>query len=334
MKATDFASASGRLRVLEKRMLTAGGLERIIDAESGHEAMHMLSQNSSFDFSTVEKDGNYESVLRSELTALYQLAYQLTPDARIVDLLCAKYDYHNLKLAVKSRHTASDMDDLSLSFSKIPPETVKALLTDPKAGMNVCPDALIQAAKDAAELFAENPDPQALDIFVDLAQYSYMSNLSKEIGNEMIQNYVESAIDFYNVKTLMRVKNMEKGPRFLAKALANNGSIQAQDFVSRYDRNVDAIGDSLYYKNFGASVSASLEDYEKAGNFAALEKAADNYLLDIVKQAKYITFGPETIFAYVVAKENEIKQVRILLTCKFNRISDDVIRERLRDNYA
>jgi V/A-type H+-transporting ATPase subunit C len=47
-----------------------------------------------------------------------------------------------------------------------------------------------------------------------------------------------------------------------------------------------------------------------------------------------VPYGPETVFAYIAAKENEIRQARIILTCKANGVSPDVLRERLRDNYA
>lgn len=54
-----------------------------------------------------------------------------------------------------------------------------------------------------------------------------------------------------------------------------------------------------------------------------------NYL----KKAKLISFGPEPIIAYIFAKENEIKAVRIILTGKKNGVDPDIIKERLRERY-
>ena len=49
---------------------------------------------------------------------------------------------------------------------------------------------------------------------------------------------------------------------------------------------------------------------------------------------KYNSFSAGPILAYFLARENEIKTVRIILTGKLNNLSDDYIRERLRKMYV
>jgi len=65
-----------------------------------------------------------------------------------------------------------------------------------------------------------------------------------------------------------------------------------------------------------------------------LEKISDNYLMELNKESKYVVFGPEPLFTYLVAKEREINAVRIIMVSKINNISSDKIRERLRETYA
>ena len=50
--------------------------------------------------------------------------------------------------------------------------------------------------------------------------------------------------------------------------------------------------------------------------------------------AKYIALGPEPVIAYLMAKETEIKNLRIIFTGKINRLPENTIRERLREAYA
>ena len=45
-------------------------------------------------------------------------------------------------------------------------------------------------------------------------------------------------------------------------------------------------------------------------------------------------YGPEIIFAYVHAKEIEIKNLRIALVGRANGLSPDFIKERLRETYV
>lgn len=60
----------------------------------------------------------------------------------------------------------------------------------------------------------------------------------------------------------------------------------------------------------------------------------DNYLIELIKPSLTINFGPEPLFSYVLAKEAEIKILRIIMVSKLNKLSPDAIRERLRDLYV
>ena len=65
-----------------------------------------------------------------------------------------------------------------------------------------------------------------------------------------------------------------------------------------------------------------------------VRKTGDNYLISYVKKAGLISFGPEPLVAYLWAKENEIKLIRIVMVGKINGLPADDIKERLRDVYA
>ena len=77
-----------------------------------------------------------------------------------------------------------------------------------------------------------------------------------------------------------------------------------------------------------------VEDYTKSGSAGVLEKLVDNYIMNMMKEAKMIPFGGEPLLAYIYAKETEIKVVRIIMVGKLNNIAEEVIRERLRDIYV
>ena len=65
-----------------------------------------------------------------------------------------------------------------------------------------------------------------------------------------------------------------------------------------------------------------------------LEKLIDNYIMNMMRDAKIIPFGVEPVIAYIYAKETEIKIIRIIMVGKLNNIAVEVIRERLRDIYV
>jgi V/A-type H+-transporting ATPase subunit C len=66
----------------------------------------------------------------------------------------------------------------------------------------------------------------------------------------------------------------------------------------------------------------------------AFERWCDNRIVEYIRPQKYNPFTLSPLAAYLLARENEIKTVRILLSGKRNDISDDIIRERLREMYV
>ena len=91
---------------------------------------------------------------------------------------------------------------------------------------------------------------------------------------------------------------------------------------------------NLSYSNYAEFIKSGIEDYTKTSSVSLLEKLVDNYIMDMMKNAKIIPFGVEPLLAYIYAKETEIKIIRIIMVGKLNNISGEVIRERLRDIYV
>ena len=67
---------------------------------------------------------------------------------------------------------------------------------------------------------------------------------------------------------------------------------------------------------------------------SAFERWCDNRLIEKIQPQKYETTTVAPLAAWLLARENEIKTVRILLSGKRNGLSDDAIRERLREMYV
>ncbi|MDL2274203.1 V-type ATPase subunit, partial [Oscillospiraceae bacterium OttesenSCG-928-G22] len=105
-------------------------------------------------------------------------------------------------------------------------------------------------------------------------------------------------------------------------------------YKEQYNKDFSSLATAFHYKHMGDAVKRGIESYERTGTFSLLERLFDNALIERARQSKYIAFGPENLFSYLVSKENEIRQIRILLTCKLNGIDPALLRERLRENYA
>ena len=87
---------------------------------------------------------------------------------------------------------------------------------------------------------------------------------------------------------------------------------------------------NLKYKFMGFSdtIEQALYNYEK------LDKFCDNYIMSYMKEAKLKALTIEPVVAYIYAKQTEFKNIRIIFTGKLNNISNEKIKERLRESYV
>ena len=69
-------------------------------------------------------------------------------------------------------------------------------------------------------------------------------------------------------------------------------------------------------------------------SITALELWCDNQLISYLRQARYITFGLEPVFAFLVGKQFEAQAVRMILSGLRHGIPADSLRERMRDLYV
>lgn len=333
MDRMDFTQAVARLRVLETRLLNKAKIERMIDSASAEEALKVLQESEYSAFmSNVKHAEDYEILLKEELKRVYALMYEVSPHKQIIDIMSLKYDYHNLKVLLKGKALNKELYYLLMPVGTESIEKLKIYMTtgEFKKLTPIMREALMKAEK----AYHEENDPQKIDIILDL--YMYKDMLSRAIATkyDFIVNYVKQNIDFINIKTFIRLKKQEKNVKFLKEVLIEGGNIAQEVFIKSFDDSLENFISKLSPYNYSDMLRKSLEDFDKDGKLNILEKLSEDYVMEKAKKAKYITFGPEPLFAYMIAKETEIKIIRIIMVGKVNKISPERIRERLRDIYV
>ncbi|MCD6420186.1 MAG: V-type ATPase subunit, partial [Synergistetes bacterium] len=107
-----------------------------------------------------------------------------------------------------------------------------------------------------------------------------------------------------------------------------------EKFINNYQENLDGIVKALAYSPYGKLIADVVSVFEEKRSLAVIEKQVDNYLVSFVDRCKYIMFGIEPVVAFWIAKEIEIKNLRVIITGKRAGIPDELLKERLRDVYA
>ena len=332
MDRMDYGQSVVTIRILEKRLLTRNRLERMIEAQTPEEVLKLLGETEySQDMADIHGSQDYEIILKRETERVFSIVRNMIKNTGIVDVLSLKYDYHNLKVLLKSKITGKDFSSLLMKAGTIDASKFKVKF---ETQSNDLPQEIMEAIDEVQKDFEENHNPQRIDIIVDKHYFRNLSRLAKEIDVKVITDYVEGLIDFQNMITLFRVQKQKRDARFLETVIFEGGTISKNKIVASINDNTDTILNKFKKEKLGTYLVKGLEAFSETKRLSELEKISDNYLMELNKESKYVVFGPEPLFTYLVAKEREINAVRMIMVSKINNISSDKIRERLRETYA
>lgn len=334
MDRMEFTQAMVLISVLKTKLLTRADIDRMVEAKDVEQALRILS-DTEYDSTLVEgidRVEEYEEILSSEIENLYKTMYKIRFANVATDLLALKYDYHNLKVLVKEKSLGKDLSNLYIrvgttNFQKTKDSYIHGDLSrlDPRFRK-----ALNKVTMD----FETNKDPQRIDLILDRFYFEHLHGLAQETDVKLFKNYVQDSIDFINMRTLLRLKKQNQDIRFLEEVLIPNGSVSRDKIVISLNDPIDAIISKFRCYDIRFNLEKGLLEYQKTGKLSEFEKQMDNHLIGLCQDSRYITFGPETIFSYIVAKEMEIKTLRIIMVSKLNQIAPDSIKKRLRDLYV
>lgn len=333
MNRMDFTQAVIRIKVLEKRLLSRARLERMVDAKDMEEVLRILAETEyQQHLSNAARPEDYENILSAELRRVYNLMDELTGEKIITRLLSLKYDYHNLKVLVKEQVSGKPMTALYVPYGTLDMTRLKAAMA--QEDYSDLEKRIGDALRETVAEYDKSKDPQMIDIVLDRHYYRHLRALADETEIPMFQEYVKNQVDFTNMKTLIRVKKMDKEMKFLDEVLLDGGSIDRDKILYSINDSLDGILIKFRKEDIGKALTEGLESYRRTGRLSDFEKIIDNRLMEINEPSKSIVFGPEPLFSYLHAKEAEIKALRIIMISKINKLSPEVIRERLRDLYV
>ena len=77
-----------------------------------------------------------------------------------------------------------------------------------------------------------------------------------------------------------------------------------------------------------------LKPYLDSRNLAVIEAGMDSCIIAYLRQTRQRAFGVEPLIGFMMAKEMEIKNLRIIYVGKANTLEEGLIKERLRETYA
>lgn len=317
-----FAVAS--VRSMENKLLTKQKLMQMAEAKDADEALRLL-QDSDYGKTQVSEAHDFEVMVQTNLEEAYQAVGKLIPSKTFMDIFRFKNDYHNVKVLMKEEISKVSGKKYMVQGGTIPVEELRKHFVERNYAELPYIDA--EAVEEAIEQYAKTKNAAYIDIILDKACFAAMSTAAEKLGNAYVVKYVRKLADVTNLKTLLRIRTLDRTEEELTECIVPGGEINTDTLIRAF-RNSSAVA-VLKETGYAALCEESMEQ-----GFTAFEKACDDYLMDYIKDAKYKTLTPEPVVAYILAKETEAKCVRIIMTCKLQGIDAETIKERVREAYV
>jgi V/A-type H+-transporting ATPase subunit C len=83
----------------------------------------------------------------------------------------------------------------------------------------------------------------------------------------------------------------------------------------------------------GDLFNESLESYAD-DQISSFDLKVTNYLTRIARDGRLQTAGPERVFSFLAGLSVEMQNLKLVVTGRFNRIDQDLLKERLKDCYV
>lgn len=329
----DYAYASARIRAMEIKLLDQSRFDRMLDAPTAEEAYKVLTEAEyGMGGSSSESVYSFEALLGDEMRKCYSVLIEMAPQPEIVNAFQRRYDYFNVKVLLKAEFLGQSAPPILLETGVIDADKMMQIIRD-RDYKEIDP-LMQQAIEEVYDVFSRTQDPQIVDLILDKASYhQFVTDLSK-ISSPFLNKLAEIIIDMTNIKMFIRARSINKAWDFINKLLLEGGCISKKVYFDCSDKPIDTFAGEIRLSPYGDAVGNGLELYKKKNNISGLERLLDDYLMNYIRGAKLVLMGIEPLIAYLFAKETEIKNVRVIMTGKINKLPVDLIRERLRLSYV
>ena len=323
MSDTNYTYAVASIRVMELSLFSAATLEQLMACRTYQQCLQFLAEKGWGDADTPL---NADAILTREREKTWETIASLQVDMAVFDVLSLPKLYHNLKAAVKEVCTEHHTPGIFYSDCPISGEDMMAWLRD--KDYEAFPAPMRAAAQEAYETLLQTRDGQLCDIIVDRAALEAIAKAGREARDDIIRDYAESTVAVADIKIAARCAATGKTIDFMQRAMAPCASLSIDALAIAAQSGTTNLTDYLQSVGYGDAAEALKESP------SAFERWCDNRIIETIQPQLYNPFSVGPLVAYVLARENEIKTVRIILSGKQNDLPEASIRERVRNMYV
>ncbi len=320
--AEQYIYAVARVRSRELSLLNESVIAQLCASPDEEDCLRILNEKG-----WGNSDLPSEEMFREEEKKTWAFIRELVPDQmQVFDVFRLANDYHNLKAAIKESVIDGEHPGIIVEGGTLNAETLMTAMDE--SDYEALPESMREVAREAKETLLQTRDGQLCDVMIDKAAMEAVREAGKATGEKLLEDYGELICATGDIKIAVRCARTGKDRQFLMKALAPCSSLDIELLADAAAAGMDAV-----YAYLDHTVYASAAD-ELKQSLASFVRLCDNRMIETIRPEIHNPFGIGPIAAYILARDNEIKTVRIILAAKRNHLPEELLRERVRAMYV
>lgn len=319
----EYTYGVARIRALESSLFTDDTITALLQCKTYDDCINFLRDKG---WGNGSPEQTLPEMLSEEKAKVQKILNDLVEDSDAIDILTIKDEFHNLKAAIKQVCTADETKDIYFSHCKLEPEYLQNCIK--QGEFSSLPDNMASAAKEATEVLLKTGSGQLCDAIIDRAALEAIREGGNNSENSLIKKYADLQVMIADIKIAVRCATTGKDSQFTKKCLVPCNGISVTDLTVAVENGITGVCDYLE----SAGLSDAVQALRKSKS--VFECWCDNKIIKDIKPEKYNAFSIGPIVAYMIARENEIKTVKIILSGKLNGFDNEFIKERVRVMYA
>lgn len=320
-----YAFASAQVKSLQTFMLGRTLLQDMANAIDFSQSVDLLSATE-YPYTQETSIEQINENLLEKRKQVRNLFCDLVVDKGIAELLKARSDFANLRLALRRKLTEKPIGVDYCSDGFVPASEFESVFE--QENYAPLPIYMREAIEAAVLAYYQNKDIRQIDYALDAEYFRYIIAKATELKNDFLIGLYRMRADLTNIRTMLRLKyrQAEELDGFVPGGYVDE-SVLKHCVNLDYDSIKTMFFSTPYYELVEAGVGYLVSD----NSFLKVEQRCDSYIAGYLESGFMVTAGSQPLIAYLLLKEDEIRNVRLVLTGKKNLLDPKLILDRLAD---
>jgi|GEM_PF-533100 len=329
---TRYAYLVGRVRELERGLLSQRTLETLLRSENLEQALRGVAEIPYWGEAFQNVPSRTYDIDRVLVTHYWQNIQEIashSPGDKIARFFIWPFDFSEVKLILKHRLVGKTLEDTY-------PTTLDVVKVNRFLGgetREYLSDLWIKAITDSLEAYENYRVIQVVEIVLDRYYLEQVYLLAQEMESKVLKNWLLAFVLLAYFRAIFRARYQQRKGELVRLLFFPQPLFPEGKLIEMLNASPEKVAEEVSNFGFDFLLPEKGVFRDDPSYLAEIEKNMDNYLLDFIRSYRWEAFGPEPVFGFLWAQGIDVKNLRLILEGKYFGLENEKIKNKLRECY-